>query len=249
MCSIGRWGRGGPGARHCAAPARREGRAAAAGCALRSLCARLCPGAPCAAAAPLRVLWAGTGRCALRCLGSRRRRAAPLCSARCCAVVLRAALPRLFSERSFGAGECLTLGPGAPSGICILQNSRACIVGWKSQISSSGRERCGRRLARVCPSVGGLGVLRLQVPFVHRGRQGRMSGIPENSLTTRRGMCGAPLLSAHPLREPDFPHVKVPWLWRDPTGIPELQAVPFAPTPPPAVPRLSLRHSPPAAGG
>lgn len=230
MCSIGRWGRGGPGARHCAAPARREGRAAAAGCALRSLCARLCPGAPCAAAAPLRVLWAGTGRCALRCLGSRRR-AAPLCSARCCAVVLRAALPRLFSERSFGAGECLTLGPGAPSGICILQNSRACIVGWKSQISSSGRERCGRRLARVCPSVGGLGVLRLQVAFVHRGRQGRMSGIPENSLTTRRGVCGAPLLSAHPLREPDFPHVKALGYGEIPQGSLSSRRSPLLPRP------------------
>lgn len=95
MCSIGRWGRGGPGARHCAAPARREGRAAAAGCALRSLCARLCPGAPCAAAAPLRVLWAGTGRCALRCLGSRRRRAVVLRALlRCCAP--RGAAPALL---------------------------------------------------------------------------------------------------------------------------------------------------------
>lgn len=42
-------GKGGPGARHCAAPARREGRAAAAGCALRSALPRRSVRCRCAA--------------------------------------------------------------------------------------------------------------------------------------------------------------------------------------------------------
>lgn len=67
-----------------------------------ALCARLCPSAPCAAAALLRVLWAGTGCSALRCLGSWRR------AVRCAAVLLCAVL----AERS-----CLSSSPSVRSAL------------------------------------------------------------------------------------------------------------------------------------
>lgn len=93
-------GKGGPGARHCAAPARREGRAAAAGCAARSALGS----APALRVLPLRCSGCcGRARSAAR-FGASGAAAALcgavlFCSARCWLRGAASALPRVFVQR------------------------------------------------------------------------------------------------------------------------------------------------------